>query len=160
MFVYCRALLVPPLYVCFVGRETLCCLCLNKRFCIVLYWCPVTLKIISVSQASFIIEFSIMSDLCIACNKLRLSENASTALPATSVTDGSIAYVIQVINFVYISLLLNLRFIRKTCPCNVYPLKPHFYRKAGVCRDIPNFLIFDPKHTLWVLVRTASAKRL
>ena len=37
MFVYCRALLVPPLYVCFIGRETLCCLCLNKRFCIVLY---------------------------------------------------------------------------------------------------------------------------
>ena len=70
MFVYCRALLVPPLYVCFVGRETLCCLCLNKRFCIVLYWCPVTLKIISVSQASFIIEFSIMSNLCIACNKV------------------------------------------------------------------------------------------
>ena len=28
-----------------------------------------------------------------------------------------------------------------------------------VCRGIPNFLIFDPKHTLWVLVRTASARR-
>ena len=24
---------------------------------------------------------------------------------------------------------------------------------------IPNFLIFDPKHTLWVLVRTASPRR-
>ena len=32
--------------------------------------------------------------------------------------------------------------------CNAYPFKPHFY--------IANFLIFDPKHTLWVLVRTAS----
>ena len=27
--------------------------------------------------------------------------------------------------------------IRKTCPCNVYPLKPpHLYRKTGVCRGI------------------------
>ena len=25
------------------------------------------------------------------------------------------------------------------------------YRKTGVCRGIPNFFIFDPKHTLWVL---------
>ena len=25
------------------------------------------------------------------------------------------------------------------------------------CRDIHNFLTFDPKHTLWVLVITASA---
>ena len=31
------------------------------------------------------------------------------------------------------------------------------YSKTGVCRGIPNFLIFDPKHTTWVLVRTASA---
>ena len=28
--------------------------------------------------------------------------------------------------------------------------------KIGVCRGIPTFLIFDPKHRLWVLVRTAS----
>ena len=26
--------------------------------------------------------------------------------------------------------------IRKTCPCNVYPLEPHFYCKTGVCRGI------------------------
>ena len=37
-----------------------------------------------------------------ALHVIRLSENASTALPATSVTDGSIAYVIQVISiFIY-----------------------------------------------------------
>ena len=43
---------------------------------------------------------------------------------------------------------------------NVYSGKPHFYiEKTKICRVIPNFLIFDPKHTLWVLVRTASARR-
>ena len=30
---------------------------------------------------------------------------------------------------------------------------------TGVCRGIPIFLIFAPKHRLWVLVRTASARR-
>ena len=33
------------------------------------------------------------------------------------------------------------------------------YSKTGVCRGIPIFLIFTPKHRLWVLVRTASARR-
>ena len=49
--------------------------------------------------------------------------------------------------------------IRKTCPCKVYPIKPKFYTfsKTVVCRGIPIFLIFAPKHGLWVLVRTASA---
>ena len=37
------------------------------------------------------------------------------------------------------------------------PKKPHLHiEKTGVCRGIHNFLIFDPKHTLWVLVRTAA----
>ena len=38
---------------------------------------------------------------------------------------------------------------------NVNPVNPVYpvYRKTGVCRGIPNFLIFDPKHTLWVLAR-------
>ena len=50
--------------------------------------------------------------------------------------------------------------IRKTCPCNEYPLKPHFYtEKTGVYRGMPIFLTFAPKHRLWVLVRTASARR-
>ena len=29
-------------------------------------------------------------------------------------------------------------------------------KKTGVCRGSPNFLIFDPKHTLRVLVRTGA----
>ena len=51
------------------------------------------------------------------------------------------------------------RHIRKTCPCNIYPLKPYFYIEKGVCRGIHIFLIFAPKHRLWVLVRTASLRR-
>ena len=47
--------------------------------------------------------------------------------------------------------------IRKTFPCNEYPLKPHVYtEKTGICGGLPNFLIIDPKHILWVLV-TAEA---
>ena len=36
------------------------------------------------------------------------------------------------------------------------PHTPLLYSKTGVCRGIPIFLIFAPKHRLWVLVRTAS----
>ena len=51
--------------------------------------------------------------------------------------------------------------IRKTSPCNEYPLKPHVYiAKLGFAVGIPIFLIFAPKHRLWVLVRTASATDL
>ena len=40
------------------------------------------------------------------------------------------------------------------------PLNPTFiYKKTGICRDIPIFFIFATKHRLWVLVRTASARR-
>ena len=38
------------------------------------------------------------------------------------------------------------------------PAIPLLYSKIGVCGGIPNFLIFTPKHSLWVLVRTASAR--
>ena len=39
-----------------------------------------------------------------------------------------------------------------TCPCNVYPLTPHFYI---VKMDLQGyFLIFALKHRLWVLLRT------
>ena len=34
-------------------------------------------------------------------------------------------------------------------------LNPILYRKNGKCRDILIFLIFAPKHRLWVLVRSA-----
>ena len=39
------------------------------------------------------------------------------------------------------------------------PRTPLLYSKTGVFRGIPIFLIFAPKHRLWVLVRTASARR-
>ena len=51
-------------------------------------------------------------------------------------------------------------FIRKTCLCNIYPLKPHCYiEKLGYAGVYLFFLIFAPKHRLWVLVRTALARR-
>ena len=54
----------------------------------------------------------------------------------------------------------SAKFIRKTCPCNIYPLKPHFYiAKPGYAGVYLFFLIFASKHRLWVLVRTASARR-
>ena len=44
--------------------------------------------------------------------------------------------------------------------CEMYtPSYPTLYSKTGVYRGIHIFLIFDPKHRLWVLVRTASARR-
>ena len=39
---------------------------------------------------------------------------------------------------------------------NKYPPIPHFH---WVCSGIPIFLIFDPKHRLWLLVKTASARQ-
>ena len=33
-------------------------------------------------------------------------------------------------------------------------LTGNVYRETGVCRGIPIFLIFVPKHRLWVIVRT------
>ena len=33
---------------------------------------------------------------------------------------------------------------------------PLLYSKIGVCRGIPIFHIFAPKHRLWVLVRTEA----
>ena len=42
---------------------------------------------------------------------------------------------------------------------SIPPCTPLLYSKIGVCRGIPNFLIFALKHRLWVLVSTASARR-
>ena len=39
------------------------------------------------------------------------------------------------------------------------PLTPFLYSKTGVCRGIPIFLNFAPKRRLWVLFRTALARR-
>ena len=50
--------------------------------------------------------------------------------------------------------------ITKTCLYNFYPLKPHFYIvKLGFTGVYIIFLISAQKHRLWVLVRTASARR-
>ena len=51
-------------------------------------------------------------------------------------------------------------FITKTCLDNFDPLKPHFYIvKLGFTGVHIIFLIFAPKHRLWVHVRTASPRR-
>ena len=50
--------------------------------------------------------------------------------------------------------------IRITCPCNIYPLTPHFYIvKLGFTGVYIFVLIFALKHRLWVLVRAASLRR-
>ena len=50
----------------------------------------------------------------------------------------------------------KLLIIRKTCPCNGYSLKPHFYiEKTGFWSGLPISLIFASKHRLWVLVSEA-----
>ena len=54
---------------------------------------------------------------------------------------------------------MTVQYIRKTCLCNVYPLEPHLYSKMGYVGVYLFFLFFAPKHRLWVLVRTASARR-
>ena len=50
-------------------------------------------------------------------------------------------------------------YIMITCPCNVYPLTPHFYIVKLGLTGVYIFLIFALKHRLWVLVRTASLRR-
>ena len=62
-------------------------------------------------------------------------------------------------NTYYVISDLVSRYITKTCPCNVYPLKPHFYIAKLGYAGYTFFFISAPKHRLWVLVRTASARR-
>ena len=51
--------------------------------------------------------------------------------------------------------------ITKTCLYNIDPLKPHFYIvKLGFTWVYIIFLISTQKHRLWVLIRTASMRRL
>ena len=42
---------------------------------------------------------------------------------------------------------------------SIPPSTPLLYSKTGVYRGILIFLIFALKHRLWILVRTASARR-
>ena len=51
--------------------------------------------------------------------------------------------------------------ITKTYLHNFDPLKPHFYIvKLGFTGEYIIFLISNQKHGLWVLVRTASPRRI
>ena len=53
-----------------------------------------------------------------------------------------------------------ITFITKTYLYSLNPLKPHFYIvKLGFTGVCIIFLISAQKHRLWVLVRTASARR-
>ena len=61
------------------------------------------------------------------------------------------------VNYTGGTLVFN---ITKTRLYNVDPLQPHFYiAKLGFTGVYINFLISAQKHKLWVLVRTASARR-
>ena len=50
---------------------------------------------------------------------------------------------------------MSLKAIGTTCPCNETLLHPTLYSKTGVYRGIHFLPIFNLKHRLWVLVRTA-----
>ena len=45
--------------------------------------------------------------------------------------------------------------VRITCPCDIYPLTPHFYIVKLGFTGVFIFLIFALKHRLWVNGRTA-----
>ena len=62
-------------------------------------------------------------------------------------------------NVKYYQMIPN-GFITKTCLYKFDPLKPHFYIvKLGFTGVHIIFLISAQKHRLWVIVRTASARR-
>ena len=63
------------------------------------------------------------------------------------------------VSFCTVSPSVCLDDITKTSPCNKHPLKPHFYIVKLGFTGVYFFLIFAPKHRLWVLVRTASVRR-
>ena len=59
----------------------------------------------------------------------------------------------QIFSFLFLSFFT----IRKTCPCNIYPLKPHFYIvKLGYAGVYLFFLFLLEKNRLWVHVRGSS----
>ena len=64
--------------------------------------------------------------------------------------------------YLYFTIYDEVKFgtITKTYLYNFQPLKPHFYIvKLGFTGVYIIFLISAQKHRLWVLVRTASARR-
>ena len=65
----------------------------------------------------------------------------------------SISLYLKILNEITV---LSIYYITKTSPCNKAPLTPHFYIVKQGFTGVCMFLIFTPKHRLWVLVRTAS----
>ena len=64
------------------------------------------------------------------------------------------------INMVAVDRLYYFKSITKTYLYNFDPIKPHFYIvKLGFTGEYIIFLISAKKHRLWILVRTASARR-
>ena len=74
------------------------------------------------------------------------------------------ATLINTTNYLFFQICRHLRtkfvFITKTRLYNFDPFKPHMYiAKLGFTGVYIIFLISAQKHRLWVLVRTASARR-
>ena len=69
-----------------------------------------------------------------------------------------IAYLFTFCTRIFVAFLLGFPAvsIRITCPCDLYPLTPHFYILKLGCTGVYIFLIFALKHRLWVLISTAS----
>ena len=59
------------------------------------------------------------------------------------------------LHFISSAGVMSLKAIGTTCPCNETLLHPTLYSKTGVYRGIHFLPIFNLKHRLWVLVRTA-----
>ena len=85
---------------------------------------------------------------------------SSSAHPDTSPSVSN--YIVETVGrFRHSCQTTVTKAIMQTCPYNVYPLTPHFYIvKLGFTGVFIFFLIFALKHRLWVLVRTASVRRL
>ena len=77
--------------------------------------------------------------------KVGLDVYDNTSLPQSQLLDKVSHLLSSLLAFFQIQTNLffkRFQIIRKTCPCNEYPLKPHFYIvKTGVCRGISIFLI-------------------
>ena len=59
------------------------------------------------------------------------------------------------LRYLYYTSGQGMHMLHETCPCNEHPLTPHFYIVKLGFTGVYFFLIFAPKHRLWVLVRTA-----
>ena len=80
--------------------------------------------------------------------KVQINHNFITLILARN-TDRRLINYLYSLGALELSIVGSYLNITKTCPCDVYrPLTPLLYSKTGVCRGIPIFLIFAPKHRL------------